>query len=89
MPKVVIPPPYRGPTGGNAELVVEGATVRECLEAVEQKFPGFLTLMLDEKNDVRMFNTLFLNGNKLQGDVLAAPTDGGDSLEIVSSVAGG
>ena len=35
MPTVLVPTAYRGPTRGLAEVVVVGATVRECLEAVE------------------------------------------------------
>ncbi len=89
MPRVVIPPPYRGPTDGAAELEVEATKVRGCLEAVERKHPGFLALMLDDDGQLRRFATLFLNGDKLTKDVLAQPVTAGDSLEIISSVAGG
>ena len=49
MPKVRIPPPYRGPTQGTAEIEVEGAHVLASLEAVDQKFPGFLAQVIDDE----------------------------------------
>ena len=33
MPRVMIPPPFQGPTRGQGEVKVEGGTIRECLEA--------------------------------------------------------
>ena len=41
MPIVIIPPPYRGPTQGEAEVEVDAANVLEALEAVEARHPGF------------------------------------------------
>ncbi len=89
MPVIQIPPPYRGPTQGMTEVDVEGATLRECLEAVEKQYPGFGPLVIDPAGNVRKFATWFRNGDKLMGDVLATPLDPNDSIEIISSVAGG
>ena len=89
MPKVRIPPPYRGPTLGTAELEVEGRSVGECLDAVERKFPGFLPQVLDEDGNVHRFVKLFKNGTHLVGDALREPLASGDALEIVAAIAGG
>jgi molybdopterin synthase sulfur carrier subunit len=89
MPKVRIPPPYRGPTQGTAELSVEAQTVLECLEAAERKFPGFLPQVLDEDGNVHRFVKLFKNGKHLRGDALAEQLAGEDELEIVAAIAGG
>lgn len=89
MPKVRIPPPYRGPTQGTAELDVEGTSVLESLEAVERKFPGFLAQVLDEDGNVHRFVKLFKNGEHLAREALREPLAPGDDLEILAAIAGG
>jgi molybdopterin converting factor small subunit len=89
MPKVRIPPPYRGPTHGTAELSVEGADVLACLEATERKFPGFLPQVLDADGNVHRFVKLFKNGKLLRGEALREPLAADDDLEIVAAIAGG
>lgn len=89
MPKVLIPPPYRGPTDGTDEIEVEGATVGACLEAVEQKFPGFLSQVLDDGGNVHRFVKLFRNGDQLETEPLAQALDPADELEILAAIAGG
>ena len=51
MPTVLIPTAYRGPTGGEAEVPVEGATALACLEAVEAEYPGFLALVVEDGSE--------------------------------------
>ena len=87
--KVLIPPPYRGPTHGESQLVVDATTVLGCLEAVERKFPGFLPQVLDEKGAVHRFVKLFLNGDLLDPKRLDRAVAAGDELEIVAAIAGG
>ena len=89
MPKVRIPPPYRGPTHGTAELDTEGESVLGCLEAVEQKFPGFLAQVLDEDGNVHRFVKLFKNGTQLKGEALRERLAADDELEILAAIAGG
>jgi len=89
MPKVRIPPPYRGPTQGTAELGVEGATVLECLEAVERKFATFLPQVLGEDGNIHRFVKIFKNGAHLRGNVLGERVAADDELEIVAAIAGG
>jgi molybdopterin synthase sulfur carrier subunit len=40
MPRVFIPAPLRDVTGGQAEIDVAGATVREVVAALDARFPG-------------------------------------------------
>ena len=89
MPNVRIPPPYRGPTQGTAELSVEGANVLACLEAVERKYATFLAQVLDEDGNVHRFVKLFKNGQQLRGNVLGERLAADDDLEIVAAIAGG
>ncbi|MDX1649057.1 MAG: MoaD/ThiS family protein [Myxococcota bacterium] len=89
MPKVVIPPPYRGPTAGAASLEVEGSTVGACLRAVERTHPGFLTQVCGADGEVHRFVRVFRNGEQLEGEVLEAPVSEGDEIEILAAIAGG
>lgn len=89
MAKVRIPPPYRGPTHGTAELLVEGTDVRACLEATERKFPGFLPQVLDAEGRVHRFVKLFKNGKQLRSEALREPLGAEDDLEIIAAIAGG
>ena len=89
MPQVVVPPPYRGPTQGQARIDVSGATVRECILAVEGRYPGFAELVLDGAGKVHRFVSLFVNGDEIErGDVDLAVTEC-DRIEILAAVAGG
>jgi len=89
MPLVVIPPPYRGPTAGEAEIRVEAATVRECIEAVEARFPGFRSQVLDGKGVAHRFVSLFLNGDEIDRERLDARVGPADRVEILAAIAGG
>ncbi|MDJ0785593.1 MAG: MoaD/ThiS family protein [Myxococcota bacterium] len=89
MPTVLIPPPYRGPTDGAAEIVVEGDSVLACLEAVGRKYPGFLDQVLTADGAVHRFVKLFQNGEQLDGDVLSVAVSEDDSIEILAAIAGG
>jgi molybdopterin synthase sulfur carrier subunit len=89
MPEVHIPPRYRGPTNGERLVEVAGRTVRECIEAVDARHPGFGELVFDANGEVRLFATVFVNGEELGR--AAGDTDVGedDRIEILAAVAGG
>jgi len=89
MPKVKIPPPYRGPTQGRAVIEVAGETVRSCIEAVEAEHPGIGELIFDPAGGVQPFVTLFLNGDELGRDEADATVGAGDEVEILAAIAGG
>ncbi len=89
MPSVRIPPPYRGPSLGAAEVDVSGATIGECLEAVERKYPGFLAQVLDDDGNVHRFVKLFKNGEHVLRDPLRTTLASADDLEIIAAIAGG
>ena len=90
MPKVLIPPPYRGPTQGTGELEVDGDNALACLEAVGRKYPGFLEQVIDEGGNLHRFVKLFRNGDQLDAaSALTEPLDPGDELEVLAAIAGG
>ena len=89
MPVVLIPTAYRAPTKGLAEIEVEGATVVECLRAVEAAHPGFLELVLDPKGNQHAFVKLFVNEEQLEANALDTQLAPADRLEVLAAIAGG
>jgi molybdopterin synthase sulfur carrier subunit len=73
-----------------AEVTVEGSTVREVIEALEYDYPGLRFNLCYETGELRPFVNIFLqrtNIRYLQG--LETPVPAGARLQIVQSVAGG
>jgi molybdopterin converting factor small subunit len=63
--------------------------VRECIEAVDALYPGFGELVFAADGKVRLYATVFVNGDKLDrvaGDTEVAEDD---RIEILAAVAGG
>jgi len=89
MPQVKIPPPYQGPTGGTGVVEVEGATVEECIRAVDRRYPGFGAQVLDAGGSVHRFVKLFVNGAEIERGALATPVAADDEVEILAAIAGG
>ena len=89
MPKVEVPPRYRGPTGGLGIIEVDADTVRSCIEAVEAEHPGFRTLILDGDGNLRRFVRLFVNGEALDRGALDAPVADADHVQVLAAAAGG
>lgn len=90
MPTVLIPTPFRGTTGGKAEIEVPNGSVLECLQSVEESCPGFLQLCVDDNGVAQRWNKFFLNEVQIESeDVLTTRIEEGDRLEVLAAVAGG
>ena len=89
MPQVHIPSVYRVPTKGEGRIDVDASTVKECIEAVEARFPGFQELILNTKGELHLFSKLFLNGELLARDTLDTPVSGDDVVAVLAPAAGG
>ena len=89
MPRVVVPPPYRGPTGGEEQIEVDGSSVGECLRAVGERFPGFSEQIFDAAGQVHRFVKLFVNGDEIERLELDKPVGENDRVEVLAAIAGG
>jgi molybdopterin synthase sulfur carrier subunit len=89
VPQVEVPPRYRLPTKGQDRIEVEAGTVRECIEAVEARYPGFQELVVDARGELRRFVRLLLNGDELPRDALDTPVGDDDRVRILAALAGG
>jgi molybdopterin converting factor small subunit len=89
MPVVKIPAPYRGPTGGADRVEVEGATVKECIQAVAEQFPGFGGQVWTDSYVVHRFVNLYINGDEIDREAIDTSVAASDEIEVLAAVAGG
>ena len=89
MPKVLIPPPYRGPTHGEEEVTVTATTIKECVDIVEGRFPGFGALIYTATGDVADFVRFFVNDELVSVDVLTTTVGPNDEVKVLAAIAGG
>ena len=75
--------------GGKEQVDVEGATVRDVVEALEKKAPGIKERLLDEKG-VRRFINLYVGDEDVRFlDGLDTKLTSGTEISIVPAIAGG
>jgi len=86
---VRIPPPLRPLTGGADEISVEGATVKDALDALDVKHPGLKERICDDRGVRRSVN-LFVGDEDIRFlDGLGTSLDAGAVISVVPAIAGG
>ena len=87
---VKIPSPLRPITAGQAEVKVEGATVREVLRKLDSAYQGFGERILDDDRSVKRFINVFVNEENIRDKKeLDTEVKAGDTISILPSIAGG
>jgi MoaD family protein len=87
---VKIPTQLRAAAGGEAETVVEGATVQEVLEGLFAQFEELRSRISDDDGSLRRFVNVYVSGEDIRFlDGLATPVSDGAELTILPAVAGG
>ena len=85
-----IPTTLRTLTGGQSQVAVEGATVREVLAALDAAHPGFGERLLDEAGELRRFVNVFVADEDVRFlDGMSTPVPDGAEVSIIPAVAGG
>jgi MoaD family protein len=86
---VKIPSQLRGVTEGEGEIEVEGATVREALDAVFEQHAD-LRERITEDGGLRRFVNVYVSGEDIRfQDGLDTGLSDGDEVTILPAVAGG
>jgi len=86
MPVVRLRAPLSELAGGNRELQLEGATVREVLKALEREHPDVRGWILDEQGAIREHINVFVNKEYGREDTAV---DAGDRLHVLPAISGG
>ena len=87
---VRVPGALRKPANGRAEVIAEGATVRELLDDLGRENPDLVARIMGDDGGIRQFLNLFVNGTDIRfEDNLDTPVRGGDEVSIIPSIAGG
>jgi molybdopterin synthase sulfur carrier subunit len=87
---VSLPGVLRAKVNHQAAVMAEGYTVREIIDALDQRYPGLRFHLCYETGELRPYVNIFVqrtNIRFLQG--LETPVPSGARLHILQSVAGG
>lgn len=75
--------------GGNSSVPAEGSTVREALDDIEQRYPGFREMVMTE-GQLHRFVNVYLNDEDIRFlDQLDTKLNDGDILSVLPALAGG
>jgi molybdopterin converting factor small subunit len=89
MVTVRIPTPLRTLTGGEEQVQIPGATLREVIDTLEKKHPGIRDRLLDDKG-VRRFVNIYVGDEDVRFlDGLETKINDGTEVSIVPAIAGG
>jgi molybdopterin converting factor small subunit len=80
----------RPTVGGERIVAADGATLRELIQNVDRRHPGFAGQLLQSSGDQRQFVNIYLNDEDvryLKG--LETPVAESDVISILPAVAGG
>ena len=87
---VHIPTPLRAQVGEQAKLELEGATIREVLAALTERYPKLRGRLLNQRDELNRFVNVFLNEEDIRFlSNLDTPVKAGDGIMIVPAIAGG
>ncbi len=86
MPVVRLRAPLSELAGGNRELELEGATVREVLQALERAHPDVKGWILDERGAIREHINVFVNKEYGREDTSVGAQD---RLHVLPAISGG
>ena len=91
MPVLVrIPTPLQRYTKNQSEVEVEGRTVQEVIDHLDQSFPGVRERLCDDQEAIRRFINLYLNEEDIRFmDGEKTGVKDGDELAIIPAIAGG
>ena len=90
MANVRVPSMLRPTVGGERSVAAEGSTLRELIDNVDRRHPGFAGQLLETSGEQRRFVNIYVNDDDvryLKG--LDTAVEEGDVISILPAVAGG
>ena len=87
---VRIPTPLQKFTKNQSEVSVQGVTVADVLDNLEEHFPGLRERLVDDRGSIRKFINFYLNDEDIRFmDGEKTTLKDGDELAIIPAIAGG
>ena len=88
--RVKVPTMMRGRVGGEAVLEGDGETLRDVLQSLEARYPGFTSTIVTESGGLHRFVNLYVNDEDVRYlGSLETRLEDGDTVAILPAVAGG
>ena len=75
--------------GGIKAVEVKGETIGECLDRVDDMFPGIKERLMNQEGSVRPYIFILLNGVNTYPEELLMPVKNGDEISIIFQIDGG
>ncbi len=90
MVTVKLPTILRKHAGGEAKVSADGATLRDMLADLEQRYPGITKNVLSEDGGLHRFINVYVNDEDVRYlGSLETALDDGDTVSLLPAVAGG
>jgi molybdopterin synthase sulfur carrier subunit len=87
---VWIPQVLRSAVGGQKQVELDGATIRELVDALVAKYPSLRQQLLDEQGDLNRFVNVYVNGQDVRYLAgLDTPVTERDEVRLLPAMAGG
>jgi molybdopterin synthase sulfur carrier subunit len=88
--KVLIPTPLRKLTADADSVELEAGNVRDIIDQLDQRYPGFRTRVCDDSGELRRFINVYVDGEDVRFlDNLSTKVGDGVEVSIVPAIAGG
>ena len=87
--KVTLHQYFRDIAGGEEVVNGEGTNIRELIDNLEAQYPGIKEHLVDKRGRLQGFVELFVNTEVVYPESTSMPIKDGDSIEILTIVAGG
>jgi molybdopterin converting factor small subunit len=90
MSTVRMPPILRQAVGGAREVDASGATVREVLADLTERYPGTRGHLLDDEGDLNRFVNVYVNNEDVRlGEGLETAVSADSTVIVLPAMAGG
>jgi molybdopterin synthase sulfur carrier subunit len=90
MANVRVPAMLRPTVGGERIVAAKGSTLRQLIEDVDSRHPGFARQLLESNGSQHRFVNIYVNDEDVRYlNGLDTPVEEGDIVSILPAVAGG
>jgi molybdopterin synthase sulfur carrier subunit len=87
---VRVPTILRTYTKGESQVTVDGSTLAEVLDALDDSYPGIKGRIVDEQGELRRFVNIYVGNDDVRFEEgLQTATPEGSSISVIPAVAGG